>query len=45
MTWLLIALAMGALAGLLVVWSLCAMAAKLDQAEEDAYGVEKARRS
>ena len=33
------------LALVLVVWPLCAMTGKLDQQDEDEYGVDKARRS
>jgi hypothetical protein len=43
--WLLIGFGIAVVFGAVIIWSLCAMAAKLDQAEEDAYGVEKARRS
>ena len=33
------------LALVLVVWPLCAMTGKLDQQDEDRYGVDKAQRS
>ena len=33
------------IAGLVLVYSLCALSAALDQRDEDEYGVERARRS
>ena len=41
--WVLVAVTVLALT--LVIWPACAMAARLDQREEDEYGVDVARRS
>jgi hypothetical protein len=40
-----IAIGVFAVVDVVILYSLCAMSAKMDQADEDRYGVEKARRS